>query len=129
MDETKKSSKQIMNEMIAATYVRAAEAKKAGKPICWATGIAPQELMTAMDIATVYPENFGAAMGAKHFSGHFCEVAEAAGYVTAGPRLPVIYLTSGMKSPWRKSQGAKDLGRIRKRSTVSSGMELPAGPS
>lgn len=80
MDGTKKGSKQIMNEMIAATYIRAAEAKKAGKPVCWATGIAPQELMTAMDIATVYPENFGAAMGAKHFSGHFCEVAEAAGY-------------------------------------------------
>lgn len=31
MDETKKSSKQIMNEMIAATYVRAAEAKAARK--------------------------------------------------------------------------------------------------
>lgn len=80
MDGVKKTSKQIMNEMIAAVYTRAAEAKKAGRPVCWATGIAPQELMTAMDIATVYPENFGAAMGAKHFSGHFCDVAEAEGY-------------------------------------------------
>ncbi len=80
MEEVKKTSKQIMNEMTRDVYVRAAEAKKAGKPVCWATGIAPQELMTTMEIDTVYPENFGAAMGAKHLSGPLIEVAEEQGY-------------------------------------------------
>lgn len=78
--EEKKTSRQTMNEMLANVYVRASEAKAAGRPVCWATGIAPQEILTTMDIATVYPENFGAAMGAKHFSGALIDVAEAKGY-------------------------------------------------
>jgi uncharacterized protein YcsI (UPF0317 family) len=67
--EEKIPAKKMLNRMLANVYVKAFEAKKAGKPVCWATGVAPQEIMTAMDIATVYPENFGAAMGAKHISG------------------------------------------------------------
>ena len=72
MGEEKKTSKQIMNEMIADSYIQAAKAKQEGKPVCWATGIAPQEFMETLGIAVQYPENFGAAMGAKHHSGRFC---------------------------------------------------------
>lgn len=78
--EEKIPAKKIMNQMLANVYVKAFEAKKAGKLICWATGVAPQEIMTTMDITTVYPENFGAAMGAKHISGSLIEKAEAQGY-------------------------------------------------
>ena len=80
MSEEKKTSKQVMNEMLAATYKNAAKAKENGELVCWATGIAPQEFMETMGIATLYPENFGAAMGAKHYSGNFCDIAEAHGY-------------------------------------------------
>ena len=100
MGEEKKTSKQIMNEMIADSYIQAAKAKQEGKPVCWATGIAPQEFMETLGIAVQYPENFGAAMGAKHHSGRFCDVAEAEGYsidICSYARNHFGYIADGMK--------------------------------
>ena len=74
------SSKEMLNEMLANVYIRAAKAKEEGKLVCQASAVVTQENLTTMDIAVVYPENFSAAMGAKHYSGHFCDVAEADGY-------------------------------------------------
>lgn len=99
MAETAKTSKQLMNEMLANAYINAAKAKENGELVCWATGIAPQEFMETMGIATLYPENFGAAMGAKHYSGHFCDVAEANGYsidICSYARNHFGYIAEGM---------------------------------
>ena len=51
-----------------------------GKPLAWITSGAPVEILSAMDIAVVYPENYGALCGARGGSAALCQVAEAHGY-------------------------------------------------
>jgi benzoyl-CoA reductase/2-hydroxyglutaryl-CoA dehydratase subunit BcrC/BadD/HgdB len=50
------------------------------KPLAYVTSGAPVEIMEAMGILTLYPENYGAICGARGASVHLCEVAEATGY-------------------------------------------------
>ena len=76
----KKSSKELLNELVAKHYADAAQAKKEGKLVAWATSICPQELLEAMDITVVYPENHAAALGARKCSLEFLEQAESCGY-------------------------------------------------
>ena len=61
---TPRTSKEWVDQMLREHYQEAREAKKAGRLVCWSTSIAPQELLTTMDIVTVYPENHAAAIGA-----------------------------------------------------------------
>jgi len=58
------------------------EAKRAhpGKPIAWVTSGAPVEIVRALDILPVYPENYGALCGVRGASAGLCQVAEARGY-------------------------------------------------
>ena len=79
-EELKKTSKDIMNEILSDVYTDAFKAKEEGRPVCWATGIAPQELLETMGIDVVYPENHSASMGAKKTSMQAIERAEQAGY-------------------------------------------------
>lgn len=51
-----------------------------GRPLAWITSGAPVEILRAMGIAVVYPENYGALCGARGGSAALCEVAEAHGY-------------------------------------------------
>jgi benzoyl-CoA reductase/2-hydroxyglutaryl-CoA dehydratase subunit BcrC/BadD/HgdB len=51
-----------------------------GKPIAWLTSGAPVEIIRALDIFPVYPENYGALCGARGASAAMCQVAEARGY-------------------------------------------------
>jgi len=76
----KKTSKALLNELVAKHYADASQAKKDGKLVAWATSICPQELLEAMDIAVVYPENHAAALAAKKDSMQFLENAEKNGY-------------------------------------------------
>ena len=76
----KKTSKELLNELVAQHYADAAQAKKDGKLVAWATSICPQELLEAMDITVVYPENHAAAIGARKDSMQFLEQAESSGY-------------------------------------------------
>jgi len=69
----KKTSKELLNELVAKHYADAAQAKKNGKLVAWATSICPQELLEAMDITVVYPENHAAAIGARKDSMQFLE--------------------------------------------------------
>lgn len=50
------------------------------RPIAWITSGAPVEPLYAMGITPVYPENYGAILGARKVSAEFCEIAEGAGY-------------------------------------------------
>jgi benzoyl-CoA reductase/2-hydroxyglutaryl-CoA dehydratase subunit BcrC/BadD/HgdB len=75
-----KTSKQLLGELVDQHYADAAKAKADGKLVAWATSISPQELLEAMDIAVVYPENHAAALGAKKDSIQFIECAERRGY-------------------------------------------------
>jgi benzoyl-CoA reductase/2-hydroxyglutaryl-CoA dehydratase subunit BcrC/BadD/HgdB len=50
------------------------------KPVAYVTSGAPVEILEAMGILTVYPENYTALCGARRASVPLCEVAEAQGY-------------------------------------------------
>lgn len=78
--EKKKSSKQILNELVDKHYEDARKAKKEGRLVAWATSICPQELLEAMDITVVYPENHAAALAARKDSQTFLDQAEGKGY-------------------------------------------------
>ncbi len=78
--EGNKTSKQLLNELVDQHYAGAAQAKKEGKLIAWATSICPQELLEAMDIYVVYPENHAAAIAARKGSSEFLEQSEGCGY-------------------------------------------------
>ena len=81
MDDDKKlTSKEFLNQLVAKHYEGALQAKAEGKPVVWATSICPQELLETMDLATVYPENHAAAIGARKGALDFIENAEGRGY-------------------------------------------------
>ncbi|MFC2036815.1 2-hydroxyacyl-CoA dehydratase subunit D [Chloroflexota bacterium] len=56
--------------------------KVAGKvrPLAWVTSGAPVEILIAMGVATVYPENYGALLGAQRAAVPLAQVAEEQGY-------------------------------------------------
>ncbi len=56
------------------------DAKNRGEKIGWCASNFPQEITTAMGIAVTYPENMGAAVGAKGGGQRMCEYAEGMGY-------------------------------------------------
>ena len=59
---TQLTSKQWVDQMLREHYEKARQAKAEGRLVCWSTSIAPQELLTTMDIVTMYPENHAAAI-------------------------------------------------------------------
>jgi len=73
-----KSLKEI-NSVMARYYVKR-KAMARLKPLAYVTSGAPVEIMEAMSIATLYPENYGAICGARGASVGLCRVAEADGY-------------------------------------------------
>lgn len=50
------------------------------KPVAYVTSGAPVEVLEALDVLTIYPENYGAVCGAQKASVGLCEQAEADGY-------------------------------------------------
>jgi len=50
------------------------------KPLAWVTSGAPVEILEAMGIITLYPENYGALCGAQRVATPLCEKAEAQGF-------------------------------------------------
>jgi benzoyl-CoA reductase/2-hydroxyglutaryl-CoA dehydratase subunit BcrC/BadD/HgdB len=51
-----------------------------GKPLAWVTSGTPVEILRAMDILPVYPENYGALCGARGDGASMCQFMEARGY-------------------------------------------------
>lgn len=78
--EEKLTSKQYLGQLLQKHYSDAMEAKKEGRLVVWSTSIAPQELLEAMDLTVVYPENHAAAIGARKDAPRFIENSEAEGY-------------------------------------------------
>ena len=76
----KMTSKQMLGDILKRHYADAMQAKAEGRPVVWSTSIAPQELLEAMDLTVVYPENHAAAIGARKDAPRFIEHAESVGY-------------------------------------------------
>ena len=73
-------AKELLKQLAEGATEAAWEAKKRGEKIGWCASNFPQELPTAMGIHVVFPENHGAAVGAKGGALPMCEHAEAMGY-------------------------------------------------
>jgi benzoyl-CoA reductase/2-hydroxyglutaryl-CoA dehydratase subunit BcrC/BadD/HgdB len=68
-----------INKVMARYYLQR-KALARLKPLAYVTSGAPVEIMEAMGILTLYPENYGAICGARGAAVKLCEVAEATGY-------------------------------------------------
>jgi len=81
MDQTeKKSAKVLLRELQDKIAQDAWDAKNRGEKVGWCASNFPQEITTTMGIPVVYPENMGAAVGAKGGGQRMCEHAEGMGY-------------------------------------------------
>jgi len=73
------TSKEVF-KLASQHYLGAHEAKRMGKPVTWMTGYDPVELLYAMDIAVVYPENYSALCAVTQVAPKFIEKCESLGY-------------------------------------------------
>jgi benzoyl-CoA reductase/2-hydroxyglutaryl-CoA dehydratase subunit BcrC/BadD/HgdB len=80
MDAEKKSAKIVLRKLQDKIAQDAWDAKLRGEKVGWCASNFPQEITTAMGIPVVYPENMGAAVGAKGGGLRMCEHAEGMGY-------------------------------------------------
>jgi benzoyl-CoA reductase/2-hydroxyglutaryl-CoA dehydratase subunit BcrC/BadD/HgdB len=76
----KKPAKIVLRELQDRIAQDVWDAKNRGEKIGWVASNFPQEITTAMDIKVAFPENMGAAVGAKGGGQRMCEYAEGMGY-------------------------------------------------
>ncbi len=76
----RKPAKIILRELQDKIAQDAWDAKLRGEKVGWCASNFPQEITTAMGIHVVYPENMGAAVGAKGGGLRMCQHAEGMGY-------------------------------------------------
>jgi benzoyl-CoA reductase/2-hydroxyglutaryl-CoA dehydratase subunit BcrC/BadD/HgdB len=76
----RKPAKIWLKEIADKATQDAWEAKNRGEKIGWCASNFPQEIPATMGICVVYPENHGAAIGAKGGGQRMCEYAEGMGY-------------------------------------------------
>jgi benzoyl-CoA reductase/2-hydroxyglutaryl-CoA dehydratase subunit BcrC/BadD/HgdB len=75
----KLESAKALNSLMTAYYLRSRSIGKV-RPLAWVTSGAPVEILEAMGIASVYPENYGALCGARRVATELCQAAEAHGF-------------------------------------------------
>lgn len=76
----RKPAKDILRELQDKIAQDAWDAKQRGEKVGWCASNFPQEITTAMGIPVVFPENMGAAVGAKGGGQRMCQHAEDMGY-------------------------------------------------
>lgn len=69
-----------MKEMMSMYYLEAKNAADNNQKVAWITSGGPVELLIAMDVIPVYPENHGAMCGVTRMGVDLCETAEQMGY-------------------------------------------------
>lgn len=69
-----------MKEMMSTYYLGAKNAADNSRKVAWITSGGPVELLIAMDVIPVYPENHGAMCGVTRMGPELCEIAENMGY-------------------------------------------------
>ena len=63
-EKRKIKSVKKMKEIMTDYYIEAKTADQTGKTIAWITSGGPVEPLIVMDVIPVYPENYGAMIGA-----------------------------------------------------------------
>ncbi len=61
-------------------YQNAHQAQQQGKPIAYVASTFPVEILQAMDITPIWPENYASVCAARQVSVHLAEIAERHGY-------------------------------------------------
>lgn len=69
-----------MKELMLTHFQAGWRAREEGKAVAYVTSGAPVELLHAMDVVPVYPENHGAVCGVARAGGALCRAAEERGY-------------------------------------------------
>jgi len=67
-------------DIMSAYYLEAKNAAENGRKTAWVNGGGLVELLVAMDVMPVYPENHAAMCGAYKMGAELCEIAEGMGY-------------------------------------------------
>jgi bcr-type benzoyl-CoA reductase subunit B len=86
VENTEKEQRKIksvarMKKIMTEYYIEAkTPTEETGKKIAWVTSGGPVEPLIVMDVIPVYPENYGAMIGASKMGVDLCEKAEAMGY-------------------------------------------------
>lgn len=73
-------STSYIRKAIENYYIQAITAPQHNKKVAWTVASFPVELIYAMDVIPVYPENHAAMCGARHMATELSQVAEAQGY-------------------------------------------------
>lgn len=76
------ASDRELKGLILKHYLGAYRAKRFPnrRPVAWVTSGAPVEILLALGVLPVYPENYGALVGSRKAAVPYCERAEQAGY-------------------------------------------------
>jgi benzoyl-CoA reductase/2-hydroxyglutaryl-CoA dehydratase subunit BcrC/BadD/HgdB len=69
-----------MKEMMSLYYLEAKNASDNNQKVAWITSGGPVELLIAMDVIPVYPENHAAMCGVTRMGVELCEISEQMGY-------------------------------------------------
>ena len=69
-----------MRDLMANYYLEALSARQNNKKVAWITSGGPVEPLVAMGIIPIYPENYGAMIGASKMGEDLCAKAEDMGY-------------------------------------------------
>jgi len=71
---------QGLKNIMGRHFLAIEQAYRDGKPTAWATSGSPIEMLYAMDVQPMLPENSATVSAAQKFSQKFIEIAEAQGY-------------------------------------------------
>ncbi|MFA4836187.1 MAG: hypothetical protein WC749_08990, partial [Dehalococcoidia bacterium] len=75
------TAKAAFSKYLKQMYTRAAESAKRGEPVAWVmAGAMADEILVAMDVVRVYPENFAGVCAAMKGAQPFLEAAESDGF-------------------------------------------------
>ncbi len=69
-----------MRELMTEYYLSAKDAENRGRKVAWVTSGAPVELLHAMDVIPIYPENHAAMCGASKMGVELQQASEDIGY-------------------------------------------------
>ncbi len=69
-----------LSELQSRYYEELFQAAAAKRPVAWITSMAPIEILYAMDVFPVMPENYAALCASRRLGVELCEAAQALGY-------------------------------------------------
>lgn len=81
-EKRKIKSVKTMKDIMTTYYIDAKTAGQTGKKVAWITSGGPVEPLIVMDVIPVYPENYGAMIGASRMGVALYEKAESMGYAS-----------------------------------------------